>query len=280
MLNLARECVIGRSDQCDLVLRDVGISRRHARLFEMNGQFFAEDLGSTNGVMIGEEELSESRVLNEGDILSLGTVELRFLTLTHSQLMLAAENYSKRKNAVLLTCLLSKEQFWGWLQLELTQAKDGEFCMVLVDIDQLSPELLELEPETLGGRVALVLSDVPLRRALAMAERLQNRLISYENQEIRASLCRGDSPQLARWTFLPVREELSQAELSRLENLPARVAHELNTPLGAVSMAVEMAAERLANPEKASNLLDRAMVSIEQMRMAILKLSESSEWGE
>jgi signal transduction histidine kinase len=280
MLNLARECVIGRSDQCDLVLRDVGISRRHARLFEMKGQFFAEDLGSTNGVMIGEEELSEARALNEGDVLSLGTVELRFLALTHSQITLAAENYSKRKNAILLTCLLSKEQFWGWLQLELTQAKDGEFCMMLVDIDQLSPELLELEPETMGGRVALVLSDVPLRRALAMAERLQNRLLSYENQEIRASLCRGDSPPFARWTFLPVREELSQAELSRLDNLPARVAHELNTPLGAVSMAVEMAAERLENPEKASNLLDRALVSIEQMRMAILKLSESNEWGE
>lgn len=265
---LSSDCLLGRVEGCDLILLDASVSRRHARFFERDGQVWVEDLGSTNGVMLGQEVLGEARPLQEGDLLCLGDVEARYGHLSESQLAMAAD--MALGNSTLLTSVVTKEQFWGWLQLELTQAQDGEFQMVVEDIS-----------EDLGSnRIALVLNDVPLRRALAMAERLENRPSSQGVPDIRVSLSRGAHPTTARWSCVPIREALSAAELSRLENLPARVAHELNTPLVAVSMAVEMAAERLENPERASNLLGRALISIEQMRLAIRNLSQQTEWGE
>lgn len=265
---LSSDCVLGRVDGCDLILLDASVSRRHARFFERDGQVWVEDLGSTNGVMVGQEVLDEARPLQEGDLLCLGDVEARYGHLSESQLATAAE--MAQGNSTLLTSVVSKDQFWGWLQLELTQAQDGEFQMVVEDISQ----------DLGSNRVALVLHDVPLRRALAMVERLEKRPRSQAVPDIRVSLSRGANPTTARWSFVPIREALSAAELSRLENLPARLAHELNTPLVAVSMAVEMAAGRLENPELASNLLGRALSSIEQMRLAIRNLSQQTEWGE
>ena len=43
--------VIGRGDQANLRLPDVGISRRHARLDFDGGQVVLTDLGSTNGTI-------------------------------------------------------------------------------------------------------------------------------------------------------------------------------------------------------------------------------------
>src|SRR6185369_8881049 len=44
--------VIGRGDQANLRLPDVGISRRHARLDFDGAQVVLTDLGSTNGTMV------------------------------------------------------------------------------------------------------------------------------------------------------------------------------------------------------------------------------------
>ncbi|MBK5249958.1 MAG: FHA domain-containing protein [Actinomycetales bacterium] len=45
--------LIGRSPGCTLVLDDDYSSNRHARIFPSDGQWFVEDLGSTNGTYLG-----------------------------------------------------------------------------------------------------------------------------------------------------------------------------------------------------------------------------------
>ncbi|MEZ4250630.1 MAG: FHA domain-containing protein [Polyangiales bacterium] len=45
--------VIGRSRDCDLVLKDPTISGRHARLAWDDGKILVEDLGSANGTFVG-----------------------------------------------------------------------------------------------------------------------------------------------------------------------------------------------------------------------------------
>ncbi|GAB3361858.1 antibiotic biosynthesis regulator FhaA [Micromonospora halotolerans] len=50
--------VIGRGDQANLRLPDVGISRRHARLDFDGGQVVLTDLGSTNGTMVNGQRVS------------------------------------------------------------------------------------------------------------------------------------------------------------------------------------------------------------------------------
>lgn len=44
--------VVGREEGCGLVVRDMTVSRRHARVFRENGSWWVEDLGSKNGVRV------------------------------------------------------------------------------------------------------------------------------------------------------------------------------------------------------------------------------------
>ncbi|MFY1635285.1 FhaA domain-containing protein [Solwaraspora sp. WMMB335] len=69
--------VIGRGDQANLRLPDVGISRRHARLDFDGSQVVLTDLGSTNGTMVNGQRVS-AVALNPGDMIQLGTTTLTF----------------------------------------------------------------------------------------------------------------------------------------------------------------------------------------------------------
>lgn len=69
--------VIGRGDQANLRLPDVGISRRHARLDYDGAQVVLTDLGSTNGTLVNGQRVS-AVALNPGDMIQLGTTTLTF----------------------------------------------------------------------------------------------------------------------------------------------------------------------------------------------------------
>ena len=49
--------VIGRSRDCDIVLDDAGVSRRHAQLRPSPEGWTIEDMGSTNGVRVNDEQM-------------------------------------------------------------------------------------------------------------------------------------------------------------------------------------------------------------------------------
>lgn len=69
------QTVIGRGEQADIRLPDIGIARRHAR-FDFDGaQITLTDLGSTNGTMVNGRRIS-AIVLDPGDMIQLGTTML------------------------------------------------------------------------------------------------------------------------------------------------------------------------------------------------------------
>jgi Protein of unknown function (DUF3662)/FHA domain len=70
--------VIGRSRDCDVVLDDAGVSRRHAELRPAAGSWTLADLGSTNGVRVNGRELREPLPLRQGDHIELGSTEIVF----------------------------------------------------------------------------------------------------------------------------------------------------------------------------------------------------------
>jgi hypothetical protein len=69
--------VIGRGEQANVRLADVGISRRHARVDFDGAQVVLTDLGSTNGTMVNGQRVS-AVALNPGDVVQLGTTTLTF----------------------------------------------------------------------------------------------------------------------------------------------------------------------------------------------------------
>jgi len=71
--------LLGRNPECTLVLDDDFASGRHARVFEDGGQWFVEDLNSTNGTFVGGHRLSEPVAVRDGSRLQIGrtVLELR-----------------------------------------------------------------------------------------------------------------------------------------------------------------------------------------------------------
>ncbi len=67
--------VIGRSRDCDLVLKDPTISGRHARLAWEDGKLLVEDLGSANGTFVGGKRV-ERALIRPGDDVRLGAAAL------------------------------------------------------------------------------------------------------------------------------------------------------------------------------------------------------------
>jgi hypothetical protein len=69
--------VIGRSRECDLVLDDPNVSRRHAELRREDGGWAVHDLGSTNGIKLNGRRSRGGR-LSPGDEITLGVSRLTF----------------------------------------------------------------------------------------------------------------------------------------------------------------------------------------------------------
>jgi hypothetical protein len=71
--------VIGRSRECDIVLQDSNVSRRHAEIRPTGGDGWTiTDLGSTNGVRVNGRAIGGATPLQPGDDIVVGTVDVRF----------------------------------------------------------------------------------------------------------------------------------------------------------------------------------------------------------
>ncbi len=72
-----RECmVLGRSRQCDLVIADESLSRRHAEFARTAQGFVVRDLGSLNGIELNGQRVPDA-TLADGDRLRIGDLEFR-----------------------------------------------------------------------------------------------------------------------------------------------------------------------------------------------------------
>ena len=71
--------LIGRAPSCTLVLDDDYSSSRHARIFPQDGDWFVEDLGSTNGTFVGRDRVTAPVALRVGSQVRVGqsVVELQ-----------------------------------------------------------------------------------------------------------------------------------------------------------------------------------------------------------
>src|SRR5687767_14332029 len=74
--------VVGRLPDCDIVIDDPSVSKRHATLRwdAMRGECTVEDMGSRNGTWINETALQgEPKRIADGSVISFGDVDFYFL---------------------------------------------------------------------------------------------------------------------------------------------------------------------------------------------------------
>jgi hypothetical protein len=70
--------VLGRSRECDVVVSDENVSRRHAEVRPSGGAWIVRDLGSTNGIRVNGSRVSGAQPLRPGDTIELGQSTVTF----------------------------------------------------------------------------------------------------------------------------------------------------------------------------------------------------------
>ncbi|HEX2295506.1 MAG TPA: FHA domain-containing protein [Actinomycetota bacterium] len=74
---LGGELTIGRSDQCNVKVEgDTYVSSVHARIFQRDGSYMVEDLGSTNGTYLNRRRITAPAELQRGDRVKVGKTVL------------------------------------------------------------------------------------------------------------------------------------------------------------------------------------------------------------
>jgi len=67
---------IGRESGCQIRPEDTYISQQHARIFERNGSWVVEDLGSTNGTYLNQQKVTVPSQISPGDRIRVGKTVL------------------------------------------------------------------------------------------------------------------------------------------------------------------------------------------------------------
>jgi pSer/pThr/pTyr-binding forkhead associated (FHA) protein len=70
---------IGRDPACAIRPNDTYLSQQHARIFNRNGSWLVEDLGSTNGTYLNQQKVTVPSQISPGDRIRVGktVIEVR-----------------------------------------------------------------------------------------------------------------------------------------------------------------------------------------------------------
>jgi MoxR-like ATPase len=73
----APRCTIGRSSDCDLHLEADGLSRHHACVYNTDGQWRVQDMGSSNGTTLNGRAIDDNTI-GTGDTIKIGNLSIVF----------------------------------------------------------------------------------------------------------------------------------------------------------------------------------------------------------
>ena len=74
----ARDNLLGRDEDCDVVLAGRGVSAEHARLWRKGGRWRVEDLDSRNGTFVDGVRIHKSSPVRDGQVIKIGDTSLIF----------------------------------------------------------------------------------------------------------------------------------------------------------------------------------------------------------
>lgn len=69
--------IVGRSPDVDIVIAAGYVSGRHARFSLMGQNLFVEDLGSTNGTLVNNQQITAPTALRNKDVVTIADVAIR-----------------------------------------------------------------------------------------------------------------------------------------------------------------------------------------------------------
>jgi len=129
--------ILGREPDCDISIRDIGVSRKHAKISKApSGEIIIEDLGSRNGTFINGEQIAR-KLLQDGDRIQLGMTTILKFSLSDT----LEESFQRRmyESAVRdgLTKVYNRQYFDERLDSEFSYAyRHGiPLSLIMTDLD-------------------------------------------------------------------------------------------------------------------------------------------------
>jgi diguanylate cyclase (GGDEF)-like protein len=213
--------MIGRSDEVELVVSDISMSRKHAMIVDRTDGFHVSDLGSTNGCWVNKDRVSEPTKLEEGDKLTLGNVVFKFSyqDKDDTQYHLMLRNMAIKDG---LTRIYNKRYFTETLEkeFEFNRRNSVGLAIILFDIDHFKQindtwghpagdfilknlaELIETVARGYdvfarygGEEFVFMLRGAPLVAAAALAERVrcevEGHTFNYDELELKVTISLG-----------------------------------------------------------------------------------------
>ncbi len=190
--------IIGREPAVGMTVAEVGVSRRHAKVFVTADGVYIEDMGSKNGTYLNREPVDKKK-LADGDIIFIGAATIKFLAAGNLELSFL-QHLHEAGALDSLTKVANRRSFEKYLTQELRLARtcESELVMLVVDVDHFKRvndqfghlagdtvlrELASLMQQNLRGsdflcryggeEFAIVLPATTLQAALPLAERLR-----------------------------------------------------------------------------------------------------------
>ncbi len=172
---------LGREEvECTIALADARLSRVHARIVAVNGEWMLTDQGSTNGTFVNDVRIEKHSQLVDGDrILLGGSLSLRFALVTEeeSQALMRVYDAAVRDG---LTGVLNRKALDQRLLGEIAFAvrHDAPLSIVMLDVDHF-----KLVNDTHGHPAGdAVLREIAAR--LTRALRIEDVLGRYGGEEL------------------------------------------------------------------------------------------------
>lgn len=76
---LRDKTIFGRAAECDVLIPEPSVSKRHFAVESILGDFFIYDLGSKNGTYVNGKRLTGKQLLHDRDMIEVGLVQVRYL---------------------------------------------------------------------------------------------------------------------------------------------------------------------------------------------------------
>lgn len=124
---------IGRSAKNDLFIDQESISRHHARITFDGRAHWVQDLGSTNGTFLNDDQVTENP-LRDGDQIRIGQTILKFMTGENVELAYHEEIY-RLMTVDGLTQTFNRRYFDEALERELNRSKRYQRVLSLIAFD-------------------------------------------------------------------------------------------------------------------------------------------------
>lgn len=156
MYELKEICTLGRALDCEVHIRDLTVSRRHARISRRDGRYVVEDLGSGNGTFVNEQAVT-NHILKNKDVIRVCNARFEFeehMMPPDAVTMVGGRDAQPHivktvdaakplfEDAQVLTNVTTPQELLRMAECLKTIYAVSDAISTILDIDELLPEIL------------------------------------------------------------------------------------------------------------------------------------------